>query len=113
MIIKSEKYKNKRLHLAKKIVIYLQITNYKSVKGLKYLRVRKYLVKQYDATDCVAGTGLIVALSYGQIWLVAKIMKITFGVAVRTLKIAGVASIVAASTGISATVVIAVLSKVF
>lgn len=60
-----------------------------------------------------AGVGLIVALSYGQIWLAAKIMKMTFSVAVSKLKIAGVATIVGASTGISFTVVMAALSKVF
>ena len=43
-----------------------------------------------------AGVGLIVALSYGQIYLAAKIFKCIFRVAVSQLKISGVAAITAA-----------------
>ena len=70
--------------------------------------------KALVATAIVAaGAGLIVALSYGQIWLAAKIMKFTFAVAVQKLKIGGVATIVAANTGLSAVVVSDALKLVF
>ena len=70
--------------------------------------------KALVATAIVAaGVGLVVALSYGQIWLAAKIMKFTFATAVSKLKIAGVAAIVSYSTGLSATVVYNALKLVF
>ncbi len=70
--------------------------------------------KALVATEIVAaGAGLVVALSYGQIWLAAKIMKYTFDYAVYRLGIAGVATIVAFSLGISATVVTSTLKCVF
>ena len=70
--------------------------------------------KALVATAIVAaGVGLVVALSYGQIWLAAKIMKFTLATAVSKLKIAGVAAIVSYSTGLSATVVYNALKLVF
>jgi hypothetical protein len=60
-----------------------------------------------------AGVGLVVALSYGQIYLAAKIMKITFANAVKKLTIKGVATIVAGSLTISSGIVVAALSLVF
>lgn len=70
--------------------------------------------KTLVATAIVAaGVGLITALSYGQIFLAAKIMKISFAVAVNKLKIAGVAAIVAGSTGIGVGTISAALNIVF
>lgn len=60
-----------------------------------------------------AGVGLIVALSYGQIWLAASIMKVSFAAAVSSLGIGGVAAVVGVSTGISSGIVVAALSCVF
>ena len=60
-----------------------------------------------------AGVGLVVACSYGQIWLIASIMKVTFGAAVHSLGVAGVATIVGGTFGVSTGLVTLALSKVF
>ena len=70
--------------------------------------------KALVATAIVAaGAGLIVALSYGQVWVAAKIMGYTFKTAVRKLGIKAVVGIVVESTGISAGAVAAALAIVF
>ena len=48
-----------------------------------------------------AGVGLVVALSYGQIWIGAKIMKVAIGAYVHQLGAKAVATVVAGSLGIS------------
>ena len=48
-----------------------------------------------------AGVGLVVALSYGQIWIGAKIMQVAIGTYVRDLGAKAVATVVAGSLGVS------------
>lgn len=56
---------------------------------------------------------MIVALSYGHVWVAAKIMGYTFRTAVQKLEIKAVIGIAVESTGISAGAVTAALCKVF
>ena len=70
--------------------------------------------KALVATAVVAaGAGLVVACSYGQIWVIASIMKVTFAAAVNSLGITGVATIVGATFGVSTGLIVLALNKVF
>lgn len=65
------------------------------------------------AAIAAAGVGLIVALSYGQVWLAAKIMKTTFSLAVRKIGAAGVTAMIVGATGASGAIVAAALAFAF
>ena len=59
------------------------------------------------AAAVALGAGLAVALAYGQIYLAAKIMGVTFKAFVAKLGAAGVAAVIGEAIGVSATIVIA------
>lgn len=60
----------------------------------------------------VAGVALAVALAYGQVGLVAKIMGLTIRAAATDLGVKGVATIVAGATGVSVAACTSVISAV-
>ena len=103
----------------------LTMRNYGLVLPTNYVSIEKDEMEYIDggatwwqktlvgAAIVAAGVGLVVALSYGQIWLASTIMKKTFSAVVKKIGVKGVVKIVGKSLGVGTAAVTAALMLVF